>query len=179
MIHYKYTESEITAILKTLTIVIDTREQVNDHILQYLRKHDIPFVNRAIKTGDYACMIPANEKFGIKRDIWLSSRIERKAHMDEITGNLQKDTKTAFENELIRAKDIPFTLLCEDADGYGKMIRGEYRSQYKPLSLLGMLNSFKYRYNFEIVYLDRKYSGNFIYYHFYYQAKDLLKNGVF
>ena len=179
MIHYKYTDKEIDSVLKTLTIVIDTREQVNDHILRHLRKYNIPFVNRAIKTGDYAAMIPANEELGIKRDIWLSSRIERKAHMDEITGNLQKDTKTAFENELIRAKDIPFTLICEDPDGYGKMIRGEYRSQYKPLSLLGMLNSFKYRYNFEIVYLDKKYSGNFIYYHFYYQAKDLLKNGVF
>ncbi|MFP7447168.1 nuclease, partial [Bacillus infantis] len=33
MIHYSYTDTELNNILKTLTIVIDTREQVNGHIL--------------------------------------------------------------------------------------------------------------------------------------------------
>lgn len=178
MIHYQYTDKEIDAILKTLTIIIDTREKVNQHILDYFVQKDIPYLNRGIKTGDYAAMIPVNEELGIKRDIYLASRIERKAHIDEITGNLQKDTRQAFENELIRAKDIPLTLLVEDAEGYGKMLRGEYLSKYNPLALLGTLNSFKAKYNFEIVYLDKLYSGNWIYYHFYYQAKHWLKQGL-
>nr|KGR89420.1 hypothetical protein CD32_00370 [Lysinibacillus odysseyi 34hs-1 = NBRC 100172] len=59
------------------------------------------------------------------------------------------------------------------------MIRGQYRSKYKPESLLGLLNSFKARYNFEIVYLDKKYTGNWIYHHFLYQARHYLKVGVF
>lgn len=179
MIHYQYTDKELDAILKTLTIIIDTREKVNDHILSYFQQKEIPYRIRGLKTGDYGCMIPANEELGIKRDIYLSSRIERKAHMDEITGNLQKDTKTAFENELIRSKDIPFTLIVEDQDGYGKMLRGEYRSRYNPMSLLGTLNSFKAKYDFEIVYLDKKYTGNWIYHHFLYQARHYLKAGVF
>ncbi|WP_036150169.1 nuclease, partial [Lysinibacillus odysseyi] len=120
MIHYQYNAKELDAILNTLTIIIDTREKVNDHILSYFQQKKIPYLIRGLKTGDYGCMIPANEELGIKRDIYLSSRIERKAHIDEITGNLQKDTKTAFENELIRSKDIPFTLIVEDQDGYGK-----------------------------------------------------------
>lgn len=179
MIRFHYTDKEINNILKTLTIVIDTRENVNGHILDYLNQKDIPVKIQKLDTGDYGCMIPKNEELGITRDIYLDSRVERKAHMDEITGNLQKDTQTAFENELIRSKDIPFTLIVEDPKGYEKMLKGQYRSKYNPLALLGRLNTFKAKYGFEIVYLDNKYSGNWIYYHFYYQAKHYLKTGAF
>ncbi|PEP96676.1 ERCC4 domain-containing protein [Bacillus toyonensis] len=179
MIRYKYTDKEIEAILKTLTIVMDTRERASAHITDYLNQKGISIKNQKLDTGDYGCMIPKNEELGISRGIYLDSRVERKAHMDEITGNLQKDTQTAFENELIRSKDIPFTLIVEDLQGYEKMLQGKYRSKYNPLALLGRLNIFKAKYGFEIVYLDNKYSGNWIYYHFYYQAKHYLRTGIF
>ncbi|OUB08784.1 nuclease [Bacillus thuringiensis serovar yunnanensis] len=179
MIRFHYTDKEIEKILKTLTIVIDTRENVNGHILDYLHQKGIPIKNQKLDTGDYGCMIPKNEELGIPRDIYLDSRVERKAHMDEITGNLQKDTQTAFENELIRSKDIPFTLIVEDLKGYEKMLKGQYRSKYNPFALLGRLNTFKAKYNFEIVYLDKKFSGNWIYHHFYYQVKHYLRTGIF
>ena len=178
-VHYRYTDGEINKILKTLTIICDTREQVNDHVLQYFQQKGIPYVIRTLKTGDYGFLIPANPELGIQRDIYFDSRVERKNSVDEITGNLLKDSKTAFENELIRSKDISFTLVLEDPDGYGKILRGEYRSKYNPLSLLGTLNSFKAKYDFEIVYLDKKYTGNWIYHHFLYQARHYLKAGVF
>ncbi|MBJ8113559.1 ERCC4 domain-containing protein [Bacillus cereus group sp. N6] len=179
MIRFHYTDKEIEKILKTLTIVIDTRENVNGHILDYLHQKGIQIKNQKLDTGDYGCMIPKNEELGIHRDIYLDSRVERKAHMDEITGNLQKDTQTAFENELIRSKDIPFTLIVEDLHGYEKMLQGKYRSKYNPLALLGRLNTFKAKYSFEIVYVDKKFSGNWIYHHFYYQAKHHLRTGAF
>ncbi|MGH1233229.1 ERCC4 domain-containing protein, partial [Bacillus toyonensis] len=74
---------------------------------------------------------------------------------------------------------IPFTLIVEDLHGYEKMLQGKYRSKYNPLALLGRLNTFKAKYNFEIVYLDKKFSGNWIYHHFYYQAKHYLRTGIF
>ncbi|WP_186319443.1 ERCC4 domain-containing protein, partial [Bacillus toyonensis] len=91
MIRYRYTDTEINNILKTLTIVIDTREKDNTHIRDYLYQKGIPIKNQKLDTGDYGCMISKNEKLGIFRDIYLDSRVERKAHMDEITGNLQKN----------------------------------------------------------------------------------------
>jgi len=124
MISYHYSDNELNKMLKTLTIVVDTRENVNGHILDYLNQKQIPVKIQKLDTGDYGCMIPRNEELGITRDIYLSSRVERKAHMDEITGNLQKDTQTAFENELIRSKDIPFTLIVDDLKGFEKMIKG-------------------------------------------------------
>ncbi|QDP99442.1 nuclease [Lysinibacillus fusiformis] len=179
MIHYHYTDTELNKILKTLTIVVDTREQVNGHIMDYLRSKDVPIKLKKLDTGDYGAMIPKNEELGIARDIYLNSRVERKASVDEIVGNLGKDERTRFENELIRSQNIPFTLLLEDPEGYKKIINGQYRSKYDPLALLGSLNTFKARYGFEIVYLDNKFSGNFIYYHFYHQMKNYLKRGAF
>jgi ERCC4-type nuclease len=179
MISYHYTDTELNKILKTLTIVVDTRENVNGHILDYLHQKEIPVKLQKLDTGDYGCMIPKNEELNIPRDMYLDCRVERKADIGEITNNLQKSTQTAFENELIRSKDIPFTLIVEDKDGYEKMLKGEYRSRYNPLALLGRLNTFKAKYNFEIVYLDKKFSGNWLYHHFYYRAKHYLKTGVF
>ncbi len=36
MIHYHYTDKELNNILKTLTIIIDSREKENQHIRDYL-----------------------------------------------------------------------------------------------------------------------------------------------
>ncbi|HDR6286496.1 TPA: ERCC4 domain-containing protein [Bacillus cereus] len=179
MIRFHYTDKEINNILKTLTIVIDTREKQNQHIRDYLVQKDVPVKIQKLDTGDYGCMIPKNEELGIPRDIYLDRRIERKMSIDEITSNLQKDTQTRFENELIRSKDIPFTLIVEDARGYEKILKGDYKSRYNPLALLGRLNTFKVKYDFEIVYLDKKFVGNWIYYVLYYHAKYYLKTGAF
>lgn len=179
MIRYHYTDTEINKILKTMTIIVDTRENVNGHILDYLRSKEVPLKIQGLKTGDYTAMIPKNEEFGIHRDLYLKGCLERKAHVDEITGNLQKDTRTAFENELIRASGKPFVLVVEDKDGYEKILKGQYRSRYDPKALLGTLKTFEARYNFSIVFLDKLYSGNYIYHHFYYQMREYLKRGEF
>lgn len=178
MIRYSYTETELKKLLDTLTIVVDTRENVNDHILRYLHEKKIPHVNKKLDTGDYSAMIPKNAELGIMRDIYLDACLERKNSVDEITGNLQKDTRKAFENELIRSKDKPFVLICEDLEGYEKILRGDYRSRYDPKALLGTLKTFEARYGFSIVFMDKKFSGNYIYHHFYYYAREYLKKGM-
>lgn len=179
MIRFHYTDKEINEILKTLTVVIDTREQKNEHIRNYLHKKGVSFKIQKLNTGDYSAMIPANEELGIKRDIYLNSFVERKAHIDEITGNLQKDTQHAFENELIRSQGNRFVLIVEDIEAYTNLIHGKYRSQYEPKKLLGRLKSFEAKYNFEIVPVKPTESGNWIYYRFYYEMRHHLKNGVF
>lgn len=178
MIRYSYTETELKKLLDTLTIVVDTRENVNDHILRYLHEKKIPHVNKKLDTGDYSAMIPKNPELGIMRDIYLDVCLERKNSVNEITGNLQKDTRKAFENELIRSKDKPFVLICEDLEGYEKILRGDYRSRYDPKALLGTLKTFEARYGFSIVFMDKKFSGNYIYHHFYYYAREYLKKGM-
>ncbi|BDH62135.1 hypothetical protein MTP04_22650 [Lysinibacillus sp. PLM2] len=179
MIYYRYSEKEIDAILKTLTIVIDSREKVNQHILDYLRQKEIPIKFQKLDHGDYSCMIPANEEFGIQRDIYLKSFVERKNGVDEITGNLQKDTQHAFINELIRAQGSRFVIFVEEPDFDEKVAKGLYRSRYDPKALKGRLESLKAKYNFEICPMSKEMIGHNIYHRFYYQMKNYLKRGAF
>jgi ERCC4-type nuclease len=161
-----------------MVIIIDNREKENSHIKAYFDAKKITYMQRTLSTGDYSAFIPKNEELGIMRDIQLNACVERKASIDEITGNLGKLKRSAFINELIRASQNPFTLVVEDADGYGKILRGDYRSAYDPKALLGSLKSFEVKYNFSIVFLDKAYIGNYIYYHFYYRVNEYLKSGV-
>lgn len=179
MIHYHYTDTDITKILKTLTIIIDTREKVNQHILDYFRQKEVPYVFKKLDYGDYSFFIPANPELGIHRDIYFESAVERKAHVDEICGNLQKDTQTAFENELIRSQRGRFVLFVEQLDFHEKLAQGKYRSRYDPKALKGRLESFQAKYNFEIVPMSTNMIGHNIFHRFHYQAKHYLKRGVF
>lgn len=124
-------------------------------------------------------MIGANEEFGINRDIYLNSFVERKNGVDEITGNLQKDTQNAFINELIRSQGSRFVIFVEEADFDERVATGNYISKYDPKALKGRLESLKAKYNFEIVPMSKNMIGHNIYHRFYYQMRECLKNGEF
>jgi ERCC4-type nuclease len=170
---YKFTDTEMKKILDTLTIIVDTREQRNQHVLDYFRKKDVPFKLRTMKTGDYSAMIPKNEELGIPRDMYLNSLIERKNGVDELVESI-KD-RTRFENELIRGAKYPFVLIVEDLEGYQKILNGMYRSKYEPKSLLGSLKTFEARYRFSTVFVSPNTTGNYIYHSLLYYARELIK----
>ena len=172
---YKFTDKEIKEIMKGFQIVIDTREKSNQLILDYFVDKDIDYIFEKIDTGDYKCKIKAIPELGIMRDLYIPGVVEKKNSLDEIIGNLQKNTQTAFINELIRGQEEPFVILIEDAIGYTKLINGNYISSYNPKSLLGRLNSLKARYGFEYVFVEKRCAGNWIYHHLYYYAIEFLK----
>lgn len=174
-IHYRYSDTELKTILDTLEIIVDTREQKNQHVLDYFRKKNISFKIRTMKTCDYSAMIPKNIELGITRDIYLTAGLERKNGVDELVESI-KD-RTRFENELIRASKNPFVLIVEDLQGYQKILNGTYRSRYDPKALLGSLKTFEVRYGFSTVFLSPGTTGNYIYHHFLYMARELLKRG--
>lgn len=179
MIHYQYTDKELDAILKTLTIIMDTREKSSMHIIEYFKQKNIPMKIKKLDVGDYSFMIPANPEMGIARDIYFNSYVERKNGVDEITGNLQKDTQQAFINELIRSQGSKFVLFVEELDFDEKVMKGQYRSRYDAKALRGRLESLKAKYNFEIVPMSKTMIGHNIYHRFLYQARHYLKSGVF
>ena len=52
-------------LISSMVILVDTREKVNDHILEYFDKKNITYKKKALDYGDYSFMIPANEKLSI------------------------------------------------------------------------------------------------------------------
>jgi ERCC4-type nuclease len=106
---YNYTETEMKAILKRMTIVIDTREKENQHITSHFDMKRIPYISKALNYGDYSYFLPAYPEYGINRDLNFTSRliIERKADLEELSGNLGQK-RELFENELRRRARLKY-----------------------------------------------------------------------
>jgi len=175
MIYY-YTKSEMKELLKSMVVLIDTREQKNTHIRGYFDKNCIEHKSRKLEFGDYSFMIPANKRLGIQKDIYFADDIavERKANLTELSNNFTHD-RTQFENELIRSTGSRMTLLIENANGYRDIINHNYNTQYNPKAFLATLHSFKHRYNLNVMFISPGLSGNFIYQCFYYWLREYLK----
>lgn len=78
---------------KSLTIITDTREQQNSHILKALDDMGIKHEERKLHFGDYSFRLDSGE------DFTLSCIVERKASINEVWGNITTD-RQRFEKEI-------------------------------------------------------------------------------
>lgn len=97
--------------LQKVTILHDSREQKNAHILDELDRLGISHRERKLDFGDYSFLAE-------ERDFSLSCVIERKASIDELYGNLIAD-RGRLEKELDAASRLAcqFVLLMENCSG--------------------------------------------------------------
>lgn len=168
---FKYTDTELKKLLSSMVILIDTREQVNQHIINFLQVNNISYTAIKLDTGDYSAMIPQNFEMGIYRDTYFPFTVERKNSIDELASSIKEER---FEHELIRSQKSNFTLLVEGS--YPDLVHGNYRSQYNAKALLARIITFEARYSFSTTFLnDRQLSGNWIYNHLYYHVRAALK----
>jgi len=169
---YKYSDSELKKILKSIVILYDGREKVNDHILKWFDDNKISYKKKTLLHGDYSFMLPKNEEFGILRDTFFIDKItvERKNSADELVGNFAKD-RNRLEDEFLRHKG-KMTLLIENST-YKDIKDGNYRSDYTSKSAIGTLHSFSEKYNVEFLFVDKEYTACYIYCKFYYYLRSL------
>lgn len=173
---YKYTDKEIKELLKSIIILVDSRENANSHILKWFDEKKISYKIEKLEFCDYSFLLPANSELGFNRDLYFADKIsiERKGSLEEISGNFTTD-RLRFESEFIRSKG-KVHLLIENAS-YEDIITHNYKTEYNPSAFIGGLHSFADRYNFSINFIkDNKYSAQFIYYTFYYFCRNYLMN---
>lgn len=172
----KFKDKEIEELLKSMVILVDTREQENSHILNYFDKKKIKYIKQKLDVGDYAFMLPGNKLLGIDKDIYFNNQIvvERKGSLDELASNVTKE-RTRIVDEFLRAKDTSILLMIENAK-YSDVVAHNYRSQLNEKAFLGTIKSFESKFNISTNFIDDKiYSGNFIYHSFYYRLRNYLK----
>ena len=165
-----WTESELQNALKELSIIVDSKEKVNQHILKYFDSKGIKYHVRNLETGDYSAMIG---DMTMEHEVF----VERKANLTEICGNFGQN-RERFEREFLRAKADgakPF-LLIED-DSLDDVYLGNYRSQMSPKSLIASLLTWQTRFNVTIMFCNKQNSGRLIYGILYYAAREELLNG--
>lgn len=173
--HFKYTDKEMEILVKSMTVLIDSREKQNSHITDYLNKREISFKTKALDYGDYSFMIPKNDELSIPRDMYFNNKIviERKGNLEELSGNLTSN-RDRFEKELSLAPPTK-VLLIENAD-YSDIATGNYNTKYNKKSFWASLHSFWFKYNIPIFFMkDKQHSGLFIRGYFEYYLKNYIR----
>ena len=161
-----YTEKQYKELLHHMIILHDTKEQKNEHILQYFDDMGIHHKARALKTGDYTLMLEADPSFGIYRDIWFSDMlvIERKNSIEELANNIADSGGTArFAREMSRFKDIKDVHIVIENDRIDDIIEHHYRSQLNADSFLRTMLTWQRKSNFYLNFVQKENMGKFIY----------------
>ena len=114
---FKFKDKELKKILDNLTIIIDSREQANQHIIDFFNKKKHSYVIEKLDFGDYSCKLPKGSFEGQDRDIYFTRDfvIERKANIDELCGNLKEDS-ARLKKELahLNKYNIKYLIYIED-----------------------------------------------------------------
>jgi ERCC4-type nuclease len=165
---------DIENTLKTMKIVIDTREQATQQAQKRYDQFGVPYERRKLDFGDYSAVftIPDGSIF----DLSGFCCIERKLSLDELCACYTHD-RGRFTREFERAKEAnaKIYLLIENAD-WTKAYKGEYRSQMKPQALVASMFAWLARYNCQIIMCDSSLSGRIIHDILYREAKEHLEH---
>ncbi|MBN1046210.1 ERCC4-type nuclease [Clostridium botulinum] len=180
---FKFKDKELKKILDNLTIIIDSREQANQHIIDFFNKKKHSYVIEKLDFGDYSCKLPKGSFEGQDRDIYFTRDfvIERKANIDELCGNLKEDS-ARLKKELahLNKYNIKYLIYIEDLYFEEHLRNGEFRSQYDPKTLMNRLyKGIECEYDTVIVPVDKRIMGSKIYNKFQSWVYALMKHKGF
>lgn len=171
----QYTQKEIETLLKSMVVVVDTRERVWSHIESGLTKLRYAFERDNLDYGDYTCKLPdmGGEPVILSDEVV----IERKANLEEIAGNFTVDRRR-FEAEFIRAKasGVKVFLLIENAS-WTDVLTGNYRSNINSNAFAATLLSWQAKYNITIMFSRQEDSARLIAGTLFYWLRQRLKKG--
>lgn len=176
-----------------IKIIVDSRENRWEHIENKFKQKGIDYYvakskegSKCLEVGDYSIIVKT--KKGNILDFRNYVAVERKGSLNELAGNFTDDRSKDNQNKnrLIREFERGFEkatrvlLLVEEEEGYNKAINGFFRwdseSFLNPKAFMGMLWARQARYNFNMMFCERKSdSWSMIYNYLYYQAREYLK----
>lgn len=175
MRQHKYSVEDIKKLTKQMVILTDSREKKNAHILEYFQKQGIPYQVCKLEYGDYSFMVPAGAAGG---DIYFHRDIviERKASLEELSGNLAQE-RERFEKEFLKAGNdgCKVYLMVEAPGGYTDVIGHKYRTAFAPAAYMASLKTFEHRFDVNIQFISPEYAGYYIVSTFQYFAREALK----
>lgn len=146
--------------LKSLTVIVDTREQPTERTKRRLETIGLPYERKALPFGDYSayCVLPDGEVYSLEDKVV----VERKMHLDEAAMCYTRE-RPRFIREFERAEaaGAKIYLLIENAD-WEKAYNGSYRSQVKPQSLTASMVAWLAKYNCQILMCKEETTGKLI-----------------
>ena len=167
----KITDKQISDIINDMVIIVDTREQKNDHILMYLKDHDIPFIKQKLDSGDYSFMLPNHPELMLDRKFL----IEKKNSLTEIAGNFTSG-RERFAREFERVPEGSHIHLVIEGATWRKVFNGSYRSTMAPQSMMASIMTWCIRYGVPVWFVGPEDSPAVIYNLLKYELMEHLKS---
>lgn len=169
----KYTNFEIDDMLKSMVVLIDTREQDTQALHERIETMNCPTERVKLDYGDYS--VKTVLLTGEALSLACVVAVERKMNLDELCQCFTKG-RERFEREFERAKadNARVYLLIEKSD-WEKVFAGKYRSQLKPQSLVASLLAWAARYSLIPQFCEPKSTGRLIYSILRYELKSYLE----
>lgn len=168
--------AEIEDIMKTFTILVDTREQVTERSKLRYRQFGCPYKRQKLDYGDYSAVLylPDEKELSLEN----VAVCERKMNLDELCGCYTHD-RARFTREFERAKEAGAkTYLLLENSSWESAYAGKYRSQMHPNSLIASMLSWLARYSCQLIMCRSETSGKLIRDILYREARELLERMV-
>lgn len=154
------------AVLDSMVVLVDTREQNTDRARRRYDHIGRPIRRRALNFGDYtydATLPDGNPVYPPEGSIRPKfCVIERKMDLDELAQCLTRGRKR-FAAEFQRAADsgCRIYLLVEDGS-FEAILRRRYKTKLHPKAFLASLTAWMVRYNCQVVFCSELTSGMMI-----------------
>ena len=147
-----------------MVILLDTRENVNDHITKYFDSCGIVYENRLMKTGDYSFRINACPELGFPIDTYFTDElcIERKNSLSEISGNIVEDSGRIFM-EFNRFINIPNVYLLIEEDSLDDIFAHKYKSKLNEIAFLRTILTWQKRNGMYVYFIKKANIGRLIF----------------
>jgi len=168
------TDKQFADIIRNMIIIVDTREQKNQHLLDYFKQNNIRYAVATVNHGDYTFEIDMEEYKHLNRCIC----VEKKNSLNEIVGNFTSG-RERFHREFQRAReaDTKMHLVVENAT-WKKVVNESYRSKISEKAVRASIQSFSARYDCPVWFVGKDESPMVIHDILYYGLREkLLKRG--
>jgi len=173
---------EIDACLKSMEILVDTREQPSDKAQKRYDSFQCPYHRQTLDYGDYTYnfTLPNGEKLFMDDErVAGDVVIERKMSLEELSGCLCQQ-RSRFEREFERASkySTKIYLLVEDAN-WEKIYAGRYNTKFNSKAYIASLTAFMARYDITPIFCKSEVSGKLIREILYRELKERLEDGFY
>lgn len=151
---------KIIEALRSMVLIVDTREHITDEYLMRVDDTGLPYTRRKLDFGDYACQVTLDT--GAVLSFEKSHVVERKMSLDELAScfGAQRDR---FVEEFERAKTARAkTYLLVENGSLDKIINHSYQSKMHPNAFLASLFAFMARYRCKVIFCTPMNTGRVI-----------------
>ena len=171
---------EQDAMLQSMQILVDTREQNTERARKRYTTFGVPYSRATLSYGDYCynAQLPNGEWLFKEGEIVSAPiAIERKMNLDELAMCFTRE-RDRFEREFQRAKanNARIFLLIENAT-WENLLNGKYRSRYNQNAFLASLAAWIIRYDLQLIFCKEETSGRLIKEFLYRDLKERIGRG--